>query len=108
MYRGLSQEGFDAVVGKAKTGDTIQSKGFVSTTLNPAIAKEFASGEAKVGVKKSAGVLLEIKAKRGLYSDGDSKMPKEMELIQAHETKYKYIGMTEGKDGVRIAMLEKI
>lgn len=82
VYRGVSKAIADSMV----DGSDIEGKGFTSTSLSSDVASKFAKG---------GGVILEIKAKRGLYVRDKSQFSDEYELIQAHKTKYKVIGRRE-------------
>jgi hypothetical protein len=86
----------------------IVMKGFVSTSMSPEIASHFTEMKGRT--------LLEIKAKSGLAV---SKLKEtdwfgELEVLQAHGTKYRYVGKKKAKIGERgdqslpVIMLEEV
>lgn len=105
-YRGISPELFDSQYSKLAVGSEITAKGFVSTSLKPDVATEFASSSGK------KGVVLEIKAKTGLYVDDLSKFKGEHEIVQAHGTRYRFVGIEHdvqtGKEKSTVVRLEEI
>ena len=107
VYRGVSNEGdFADSLRQLVAGDEVTASGFVSTTLSPTVASSMSS------------TIMEIRPKRGVYIDDVVKSKKgERELIQAHGTKYKFLGAEDaeiavnygsGKKKVRLFMLEEI
>lgn len=105
VYRGVSKEVFDKQFAGLTKGQEIATKGFASTSTSSAIAKNFSGGGQK------GDVLLEIKAKTGAYIADKSAVRYEYEMVQAHGTKYRMVGIEQGKKGLRgdtIVMLEEI
>lgn len=100
MYRGVQQsassEGkklIDSLVKAAKSGKNpvVQMNGIVSATGRLRSTEQFAN-------YKKGAVLLEIKAKTGaVLGNLSTQGNKEAELVQAHGTKYRVVGMTTSK-----------
>jgi hypothetical protein len=63
------------------TGDTVQFKGYTSTSFNPEISSGF-TGEV------DSSILFEIRAKSGVYVD-EVVIEEEFELLQAQNTRYR-------------------
>lgn len=101
VYRGIGDDAFKKQFAGLEAGSEIEMKGMVSTSLSPEIAGSF-----------SDSTMLEIKAKRGLPVNDYSEFANEYEIVQAHGTKYRFIGIEEkaqiGKDSMRIIQLEEI
>jgi hypothetical protein len=70
-----------------KSGDSLEMKGLVSTSLDHRMAAKF------VGQWDGPHMMLEIKAKRGVYVADKSDWSDEAELVQAHGTKYRMVGI---------------
>lgn len=97
-YRGITTKVFNQHYANLKPGQEIEAKGFVSTSIKKKAAEGFTD---------QANTVLEIKAKRGLYVDDHSEYPGERELVQAHGTKYKMVGVVN-KGGQKIVQLEEV
>ena len=92
LYRGLSEKRAKSM--KESGGDPITAKGFVSTSISSKQAMTFSSKR-----RTGKGHLMEIKPKRGVSVSKNSSYAEEMEVIQAHGTRYKYVGSRmEGSD----------
>lgn len=98
VYRGLKSELID--VKQFAVGKTVTMKGLVSTSADPEVALRFAS--------KKDPILLEIKPKRGacfscVANDGQN----EREIVLAHKSSFKVVGLTRNKEGIRFIQLEQ-
>lgn len=91
-YRGISHEMFDSDFGKAKVGAVITAKGFQSTSLDPGVGAGFAAGDTAT----RGYPVMEIKAKSGVFVGDLSHAENEHEVIQAHGTKYRLVGIEHG------------
>lgn len=92
VYRGISEEMFDTQFSKAKVGAVITAKGFQSTSVDPGVGAGFAAGDTAT----RGYPVLEIKAKTGLFAGDLSHAENEHEVIQAHGTRYRLIGIEHG------------
>ena len=88
VYRGLrldSRQQRDELLSNLQaavaTGDTVQFKGYTSTSFNPEISSGF-TGET------DSSILFEIRAKSGVYIDG-AVIEREFELLQAQNMRYR-------------------
>ncbi len=99
-YRGVSEERINKMVEGAGKGGVIKAKGFVSTSTSLQTASDWGSG-----------AVMEIKAKSGGVV-GKFALHSESEIIQAHGTKYKFLGKDKTKDfygdPVNIYMFEEV
>ena len=73
---------------KHKSGEPFTMDGFVSTSLNPGVAKGFA-GEGPTSV------MFEIRARQGLYVNPVSQHDHERELVLDHKSKFRVAGFKE-------------
>lgn len=109
VYRGLrlskvDGDKFIARLDAAKTnGELIQEPGFMSTTINPDVAKTWATG----GSGSESPIVFQISARKGLYLGESVGGTKEMELVLQHNSKFKVLGV-EDANGHRLVKLEQV
>lgn len=107
LYAGVGENTAKRIL---EGGDTFEHKGLRSTSVDPGTATKFLKGEPYV---------MEIKAKRGLAIDDSVSDWEEMEVVQAHGTKYRVIGFQKnrklgsssdrgGRKAVNVITLEEI
>jgi hypothetical protein len=97
-YRGISSSVFNAHYKKLKTGDEVEARGFVSTSIDKSRADGFTD-------KKR--IMMEIVAKRGIYMSDHSEYANERELVQPHGTKYKMVWVVK-RDGQTLVQMEEV
>jgi len=116
VYRGLrldSRQQRDELLSNLQaavaTGDTVQFKGYTSTSFNPEISSGF-TGEP------DSSILFEIRAKSGVYIDG-AVSEREFELLQAHNTSYRptrilrgveYYNPDKGRGKYTVVQMEEV
>lgn len=103
VYRGMLSKHADEIL-KSVKGNEIEMQGFVSTSTNPAVATGFSPPPKTV---------MEIKAKRGVSPRDVSEYSNEMEIIQAHGTRYRVVGVrndqkVNGHSKVRVIEMEEV
>lgn len=106
IYRGMG--GNNAVANAIRTGDlgeggVIQDKAFVSTSLDPFVARGFAGGEGSVVMKITAPA-----GSRGIYMGADppknlSGFPVEREMLLPRDSKFRITRIEPTKDRLYLA-----
>ena len=85
VFRGITSDAPEKVIESFKSGETVELKGFVSTSASRAVA------DLEFGIKRDGGILFEITATKGLYA-GLRKLstrPHEKELIIDNNSKFR-------------------
>lgn len=74
-------------------GEAYQFKEFLSTSIDPGIVSDFGLGQGKTPV------VLEIKARHGLYVEGVTENPGEEEFLIPRGARFRVVAVTEGAHG---------
>jgi hypothetical protein len=90
VYRGIPKDVFEKHYAHLGEGSEMKGQGFGSASLSPNVARSFSDGGGK------EDYVMEIKAKTGLAVSDMSEYPEEHEIIQAHGTRYRLLGIDRG------------